>query len=71
MAAGTHDITNQEIIVDRVFAKKYDVGLGDVLDINDQKLTIAGISAGGDMVVFQYGFVTAGGHASCSRRRTS
>jgi putative ABC transport system permease protein len=58
MTAGTRDITNKEIVVDRVFAKKYDVGLGDVLEINDQKLTIAGISAGGDMVVFQYGFVT-------------
>jgi len=58
IVAGTSGISNKEIVVDRVFAKKYGVGLGDVLDINDQKLKIAGISAGGDMVVFQYGFVT-------------
>jgi putative ABC transport system permease protein len=58
MDSGTRSIDNREIIVDKVFARKYGVKLGDVLDINDQKLTVAGISSGGDMVVFQYGFVT-------------
>jgi putative ABC transport system permease protein len=58
MDSGTRDIDNQEIIVDKVFTRKYGVRLGDVLDINDSKLKVAGISSGGDMVVFQYGFVT-------------
>ena len=35
-----------------------DWSLGDRIDILDQELTVAGISAGGDVVMFQYGFVT-------------
>jgi len=58
MDAGTRDITNRQIIIDKVFARQHDVQLGDSLDISDQKLRVAGISSGGDMVAFQYAFVT-------------
>ncbi len=58
MVAGTRDITNREIVVDDVFARQNGIELGDFLEINDQRLRVAGISRGGDMVVFQYGFVT-------------
>ena len=57
MDSGTRDINDDQIIVDRVFARQNGVRLGDVLDINDQQLEVAGISEGGDMVAFQYGFV--------------
>jgi len=58
MDSGTREITDRQIIVDKVFARRHDVALGDDLDINDQRLEVAGLSEGGDMVVFQYGFVT-------------
>ncbi len=58
MVAGTRDITNRQILIDDVFARQNGIELGDYLDINHQKLQVAGISKGGDMVVFQYGFVT-------------
>ena len=55
---GTRDIDNDEIIVDKVFARKNGVTSATSWTINGQKLKVAGISSGGDMVVFQYGFVT-------------
>jgi len=58
MLAGDRTITDDQIIIDRVFARQNDVGIGDHLDINDQRLQVAGISDGGDMVAFQYAFVT-------------
>ena len=58
MDSGKRHISNREIIVDRVFARKNGVQIGDTLTLNDQQLKVAGISTGGDMVVFQYGFVT-------------
>jgi putative ABC transport system permease protein len=56
--SGTRQIGDRQIIIDEVFARRHGVSLGDSLDINDQRLEVAGISKGGDMVVFQYGFVT-------------
>ena len=58
MKSGTRQIDDDEIIIDEVFARRHGVSLGDTLDIKDEKLRVAGISKGGDMVVFQYGFVT-------------
>lgn len=64
MDSGTRDIGNKEIVVERVFARKHGVGLGDTLDINGKHLKVAGICSGSDMVVFQYGFVTR----KCARK---
>ena len=58
MESGTKSIGNDEIIVDKVFAHRNALNLGDRIDILDHELTVAGISAGGDVVMFQYGFVT-------------
>jgi putative ABC transport system permease protein len=58
MDSGKRRIDNREIIIDKVFAGKHGVDVGDTLTINDEKLQVAGISSGGDMVAFQYGFVT-------------
>jgi putative ABC transport system permease protein len=58
MESGTRHIDNRQIIVDKVFARRHGVMVGDLLEINGQKLEVAGLSKGGDMVVFQYGFVT-------------
>ncbi|OGY81483.1 MAG: hypothetical protein A3F54_02535 [Candidatus Kerfeldbacteria bacterium RIFCSPHIGHO2_12_FULL_48_17] len=46
-----------EIIIDEVMAKKLKVGVGDKLEIIDETFTIAGISSGGNVVTFQYGFM--------------
>jgi putative ABC transport system permease protein len=58
MDSGKRHIDDREIIIDKVFAGKHGVDVGDTLTINDEKLQVAGISSGGDMVAFQYGFVT-------------
>ena len=58
MESGKKAIGDDEIIVDKVFAHRNGLRLGDRIDILDQELTVAGISAGGDVVMFQYGFVT-------------
>jgi len=47
-----------EIIVDRVFAKNKDVKIGDSLPIAGEEFEVVGISEGGNLVLFQYSFVT-------------
>jgi putative ABC transport system permease protein len=44
--------------VDRVFAAKHRVHRGDALTLNGQRLHVTGISSGGDMVMFQYAYVS-------------
>lgn len=53
---GTLAVGDDGIVIDEVFASKEGVGLGDVLTLNGRDLTVEGISAGGDMVMFQYAF---------------
>lgn len=45
-----------EIIVDKVFAQKENVKIGDTLTINGKTLTIAGISSGGHILIYSYAF---------------
>ena len=48
-----------ETIVDRIFAKKHGLGIGDEIKIADQEFTIVGISNGTDVVFFtQYIFIS-------------
>lgn len=47
-----------EIIIDEVFAFKEDLVLNDELTILDRKFRVAGISTGGNLVSFQYTFMT-------------
>ncbi|MBI4261230.1 MAG: ABC transporter permease [Actinobacteria bacterium] len=46
-----------EIVIDRVLAKNTGLSIGDRVRIRDLRLRVAGVSAGGDMVAFQYSFV--------------
>lgn len=55
---GTLDIGDDGLVIDEVFASREGVDLGDVLTLNGRDLTVEGISAGGDMVMFQYAFAT-------------
>lgn len=58
MEQGRRTIGDDEIILDEVFARKQGLEVGDVLVVRGQRLTVAGISSGGDLVTFQYGYVT-------------
>jgi putative ABC transport system permease protein len=58
MVSGTRAIDDDQIIIDQVFTKKHGLRIGDKLDVLGQKLTLAGISSGGDVVSVQYAFVT-------------
>lgn len=58
MDSGRGAISDAEIVVDKVFAHRNGVSIGDRITILGQKLKVAGISSGGDVVMFQYGFVT-------------
>jgi putative ABC transport system permease protein len=49
---------DNQIILDRSFAFKYDLHLGDKVTINEDTLTVTGFSAGTNMGVYQYAFVT-------------
>ena len=58
MVSGTRDIGDAEIIVDKVFAHKHGLQVGDTVTVSRQDLTVGGISSGGDLVTYQTGFVT-------------
>ncbi|MBI4128726.1 MAG: ABC transporter permease [Parcubacteria group bacterium] len=48
-----------EIIVDKVYARAKGVSIGDTLDIGGKKLTIVGVSSGGNLLVYSYAFAEA------------
>ena len=50
--------SSSEIIVDRVFAKNKKLKIGDEIPIGGTEFEIVGISEGGNLVIFQYLFVT-------------
>ncbi len=49
---------DNQIILDRSFAFKYNLHLGDEVTINEDILTVTGFSSGTNMGVYQYAFVT-------------
>lgn len=49
-----------EIIVDKVFAQKENLGIGDTVTINGKTLTISGISSGGHILIYSYAFGALG-----------
>jgi len=49
---------DNEIVLDRSFAAKYQLDLGDIVRIKQHKLTVVGLSSGTNMFVLQYVFVT-------------
>ncbi len=55
---GTNLTENNQIILDRAFAAKYKIDIGDKLPIKDDTLTVVGVSTGTNMFVIQYAFIT-------------
>ena len=55
---GSNVTADDEIVLDRSFARKYRVAIGDRLAIKDDTLTVVGFSTGTNMFVIQYAFVT-------------
>lgn len=58
LVAGTQQVGADGIVVDEVFATKHGVHRGDTLTLNGTRLHVSGISSGGDMVMFQYAYVS-------------
>ncbi|MCP9624126.1 ABC transporter permease [Nocardia otitidiscaviarum] len=58
LESGSAAPNDSGIIVDQVFAAEHGVHLGDDLVLNGITLRVTGISSGGDMVMFQYAYVT-------------
>lgn len=54
---GTAGVSGNEIVIDEVFAAQHSVDIDDTLTLEGTQLTVAGISTGGDLVMFQYAFV--------------
>ena len=55
--SGTSDIDVGQIIVDKAFASKYRLSLGDAVEIRGNRFQIAGICSGMNAIVTQYVFV--------------
>lgn len=54
-----HTVKNDgEIVLDKAFAAKYNLRIGDRIAVKDDSLTICGISGGTNMFVLQYAFIT-------------
>jgi len=49
---------DNQIILDHSFAAKYKKKVGDIVTIKDDTLTVSGLSAGTNMFVYQYAFIT-------------
>jgi putative ABC transport system permease protein len=47
-----------DIVLDRAFALKMDIAVGDTVSINDMPLRVCGLSGGTNAFVLQYAFVT-------------
>jgi putative ABC transport system permease protein len=58
LVRGTLNVGSDGIIVDDVFVQRYGVELGNRLTVLGHRLTIVGVSAEGDMVLYQYAFVS-------------
>ncbi len=58
MISGTANIADGQVIIDQAFSRKTGYGLGDIVPIAGQRLTVAGISTGGNSLIYQYTFVT-------------
>ncbi len=50
--------TENEIVLDKSFAKKYKIKVGSMLTIQDEKMKVVGISSGTNAFVIQYSFTT-------------
>lgn len=51
---GAERPNKSEIIIDQSFARQKGYGLGDTIKINDKELEVAGISSGGNLLVYSF-----------------
>jgi putative ABC transport system permease protein len=58
LAAGRAPSDDSEIVLDRVFARKHRLGIGQTIRIQGVDLRIVGLSSGTNAMVIQYAFVT-------------
>jgi putative ABC transport system permease protein len=58
LAAGRNVASDSEIVLDRSFAAKQGLRVGDRLVVKGEALRVVGLSAGTNMFVIQYAFVT-------------
>lgn len=49
---------NGEIIIDSVFSDNYNLKIGDYLPVANQSFKIVGIAEGGNLILYQYSFIT-------------
>jgi ABC-type lipoprotein release transport system permease subunit len=55
---GRNILSNNEIVIDKAFAAKNRIGIGDKISVRKDTLTVTGISTGTNMFVIQYAFIT-------------
>ncbi len=58
LAAGRSVLNDDEIVLDKAFAKKFKFKVGDTVGIQKHSLEVVGISTGTNAFVIQYAFVT-------------
>jgi len=58
IAVGRNVEADSEIVLDRSFAAKYKLSIGNTIKIRDDTLTVVGVSKGTNMFVIQYAFIT-------------
>ena len=58
IVAGRSVQNDDEIVLDRSFAAKYSIAVGDLIVMQDDSLRVTGISSGTNAFVVQYGFTT-------------
>lgn len=55
---GRSIMNDDEIVLDKAFAAKYKINIGDKIPIKDDSLTVTGLSKGTNMFVIQYAFIS-------------
>lgn len=58
IVAGSSVPRDSSIIIDRAFARRYGLGLGDKIDLGGQRARISGISEATNLLVTQYAFAS-------------
>lgn len=58
LSNGRNVAKDDEIVLDRAFAAKNKVKIGDILKVKNDSLTVVGLSTGTNMFVIQYAFIT-------------
>jgi len=58
IVAGDNVRTDDELVLDRSFAAKYGIRVGDVVRLQNDSLRVCGLSEGTNAFVIQYGFAT-------------